>query len=67
MKKEEFDKIMKELDDLLNADKDYSELSKKVKTGNATKDELEVFAMAFDEITWRMKRIDELTNALKSM
>jgi len=31
MKKEEFDDIMKELQTLLNADQDYSKLSKKAK------------------------------------
>lgn len=67
MDKEELDKILKEMQDLLNADKDYSKLSRKAITEGLTNDELEVFARAFDEMKWRMKRIEEMTNKLKSI
>mgnify|MGYP001799141176 CR=1 FL=1 len=56
MTKENFEKIMNEMQDLLNADHDYYELSNKAKKGNLTS----------DEMTWRLKRIEEMTNSLKN-
>ncbi len=67
MDREQLDKILKEMQDVLNADQDYSKLQSKAITEGLTNDELEVFVRAFDEMKWRIKRIEEMTNRLKGM
>ena len=67
MDREQLDKILKEMQDFLNADQDYSKLQSKAITEGLTNDELEVFVRAFDEMKWRIKRIEEMTNRLKGM
>ena len=67
MDREQLDKILKEMQDFLNADQDYSKLQSKAIAEGLTNDELEVFVRAFDEMKWRIKRIEEMTNRLKGM
>jgi hypothetical protein len=62
---EKINQILKDADNLLNADSEYSKLNEKLKSGTISKEELKTLSIGIDELQYWSNKIENSVSEIK--